>query len=309
MEDKKARTSNNFFVRFVSLSYFKVSNRRKFWFYIFLFLMAILFIFRYIYAKQFNEVPIVKTILDLLLYYVIASIILNSLKIVFISSYRKKKRYGVDKRDNIITGVESIYWIVLFIIIFIGTLQFIDFDLKTFFTSFALVSVAFSWIFKDYIANIIDGMIIMFSDDFKIGNYIMVGKYRGRIREITLINTEIMTDEGDIVFIPNTLIVQREVTNFSKVKYKRIIYEFEIDKLLFTKVRKIEKSIIKNLNKNFSDIFEEENFFLKVVKIHHEGALLSVEIPVKKYNFIVEDNIKKVVSLTVMEFIDDNLEE
>lgn len=310
MEEKNPKkSSKNFIIRFFSLSFFKVSSRRKFSFYIVLFLVAFLFVIRYIYSQQFNQVPGVKTTLDLLLFYFLASTILNFLKLVFVSSYRKKEKLSIDKRDNIITGIESLYWVILFIIIFVGTLQFIDVDLKTFFASFALVSVAFSWLFKEYIANIIDGILIMFSDDFKIGDYIKVGEYKGRIREITFINTEIRTDEGDIVFIPNTLIIQREVTNFSKVRFKRIIYEFEIDRTLFQKIRKIEKVILKNLKKEFSEILEEEKFFLRVIKIHHEGALLSAEIPVKKYNFTTEDAIEKNVSLSVMEFIDDNQED
>lgn len=302
--DKKAINKKNPFVKIVALSFFKVSNRRKIFFYIILGILGMIYVARFIYSKKFNQVPNVTLLLDLLFMYFILTTIFSLIKIITISTYRKIKKLPLTSTDNIILGIESLYWLFLGIAIFIGTLQFIAIDLQTFFTSFALISVAFSWIFKEYIANILDGLIIMFSKDFKIGDYIVVGEYKGRIRHITFMNTEIKTDEGDIVFIPNTLILQREVTNFSKIKSKRIIYEFEIDKFHFPKIRKIEKSIIKNLKKEFEDIFEEERFFLKVVKIHHEGALLSAEIPITKYNFALEDFVKKNVSLSVMEFID-----
>lgn len=113
-----------------------------------------------------------------------------------------------------------------------------------------------------------------------------------------------MTDEGDVVFIPNTLLFQREVVNYSKVKFKRIIYNFEIDKSLFPKIRKVEKSILRNLQKEFEEIIEEGKFSLKINTIDHEGASLSAEIPVKKYDFSTEFAIKKNISLSVMEFID-----
>jgi small-conductance mechanosensitive channel len=305
---KTKKTKNNRFLtlinNFITLSYFKVSNKRKVLFYSLLILMSTLFIIKYFYAKNLVQVPIVKTLIELLLFYMITLSILSFLKILIISIYRKLYKINIDNRDDLITGVESIYWIILIITLFIGTLQFIDIDFTTFFTSFALISVAFSWIFKEYIANIIDGILIMFSDDFKIGDYIKVGDYVGIIREITFLNTEIRTDEGDIVFIPNTLIIQREVTNFSKVKYKRIIHDFEIDKNLFTKVRKIEKLIIKNLIKEFGDVFESEKFFLKIVKIKGDSAVLAAEMPVTKYTFSIEEQMEKNVSLTVMEYID-----
>lgn len=303
MIDKKALKKKDV-LGFISLSYFKVSSRRKFFFYLVLFLVGVLYVTRYVYSQKFNQIPTVVLILDLLFMIFIISTIFNFVKILVISTYRKVKKIPITTSDNTIVGIESLYWLGLMISLFIGILQFVHVDIKTFFTSFALISVAFSWIFKEYISNILDGLIIMFSKDFNMGDYIIVGEYKGRIRHITFLNTEIKTDEGDIVFIPNTLILQREVTNFSKIKSKRIIYSFEIDKLLFPKTRKIEKAIVKNLNKDFEDIFEENKFFLKVIKIHHEGALLSAEIPVKKYNFIIEDEIKKNVSLSVMEFID-----
>jgi small-conductance mechanosensitive channel len=289
---------------FLSLSLFKISKKRKFFFYLGLFLASLLFTFRTVYNQQFTQVPIVKLSIDILLFYFIIITILNILKIVIISIYRKLNKIKSGYKDNIIMGIESLSLIILVMTLFIGTLQFTNLDLKTFFGSFALISVAFAWVFKEYITNIIDGILIIFSDDFIVGNYIMVGNYTGRIREITFLNTEIMTDEGDIVFIPNTLIIQREVTNYSKVKYKRIIHEFEIDKSLFTKVRKIENVIKKNLTKDFSDIFDVDNFFLKVVKIKHDSAILSAEMPVKSYSFTTEEQMEKCVSLTIMEFID-----
>jgi small-conductance mechanosensitive channel len=296
--------SNNSIKKIFSLSYFKVSSRRKFFLYLVLFLMSILFLIRYLYAQQLTQVTVVKTTIDVLLFYFIISSILNILKLVIISIYRKIQKIKSDHRDNVIMGIESLSWIILFVALFVGTLQFIDIDIKTFFASFALFSVAFSWVFKEYITNIIDGLLIIFSDDFIVGDYISVGDYKGRIREITFLNTEIRTDEGDIVFIPNTLIIQREVTNYSKVKFKRIIHEFEIDKSLFTKVRKIEKLIIKNLVKEFDDIFESDNFFLRVVSIKGDTAVLAAEMPVTNYSFTIEDKMEKSVSLTVMEYID-----
>lgn len=304
MVKNKNKFKNNIFKNIVSLSFFKVSNRRKFFLYLAVLLAGTLSLIRYFYSQQIIQTTVVKNLIDIFLFYLIVISILNFIKILFISSYRKVNKFPLSYKDNLTTGVESIYWILLIITLFIGTLQFVHIDLSTFFTSFALISVAFSWIFKEYIANIIDGILIMFSDDFKIGDYVRVGEYVGRIRDITFLNTEIRTDEGDIVFIPNTLIIQREVTNYSKVKYKRIIHEFEIDKSLFTKVRKIERLIKKDLIKEFDDIFESDKFFLKVTKIKHDSAILSAEMPVTKYTFSTEEQMEKCVSLTVMEFID-----
>ncbi len=109
--------------------------------------------------------------------------------------------------------------------------------------------------------------IILFSSDFKNGDYVKIGEFKGRIKDITFINLKLITDEGDIVFILNSLIFQKEVINFSKVKTKRIIYDFEIEKSLFPKIRKVEKSILKNLITEFEEIIEiEKNISLSVME-------------------------------------------
>ncbi|MCH8519353.1 MAG: mechanosensitive ion channel family protein [Nanoarchaeota archaeon] len=289
----------------LKLSFFRVSFRRKFFFYLIILFLAVVGIFRTFFSDfiEVSNLPFIKFI-DLFLLYLFIAVGLNFVKLFIMSTYRKRNKIQVGTIDNTIKGIENVYRMILILICLLATLYYSGIHLLTFFTTFALVSVAFSWLFKEYIANIIDGLLIIFSDDFKIGDYIKVNDFKGRIKDIRFMNTKIMTDEGDVVFIPNTLLFQREVVNYSKVKFKRIIYEFEIDKSLFPKVRKVEKSILKNLQKEFVDIIEDDKFTLKVNKIHHQGASLSAEIPVKKYDFSTEYLIEKNISLSVMEFID-----
>ena len=289
----------------LSLSFFRVSVRRKLLFYSSIVLLLAIVIFRFFVGdvERFSFIPFIGFI-DLILLYLVIGVILNFIKLFIMSSYRKRNKIPVGTIDNTIKGIENLYRVALIFISFFATLYYSGIQLITFFTTFALVSVAFSWLFKEYIANIIDGLLIIFSDDFKIGDYIKVNDFKGRIKDIRFLNTKIMTDEGDVVFIPNSLLFQREVINYSKVKFKRIIYDFEIDKSLFPKIRKVEKSILKNLQKEFEEIIEDDKFALRINTIDHEGASVSAEIPVKKYDFNTEFLIKKNISLSVMEFID-----
>lgn len=289
----------------LKLSFFKISFRRKFFLYLITSVLFLLGLFRFYFYDSYDmsQIPF-SGFIDLIILYLFIGVLLNFVKLFIMSTYRKRNKIQVGTIDNTIRGIENLYRVILIFVLFFATLYQSGIQLLTFFTTFALVSVAFSWLFKEYIGNIIDGLLIIFSDDFKIGDYIKVNDFKGRIRDIRFLNTKIMTDEGDVVFIPNTLLFQREVVNYSKVKFKRIIYDFEIDKSLFPKIRKVEKSILKNLQKEFEEVIEQEKFSLKVNTIDHEGASLSAEIPVKKYDFNTESAIKKNISLSVMEFID-----
>lgn len=289
----------------LKLSFLKISNKRKYIFYGLLLLLFVIGFFRYYYAKYYESMlPNFSIVIDITLIFLIVTLILNFIKLSIVSSYRKRNKLEAGSKDNTVIGIENLYRVIATVILFFTLLYYLGVNLVTFFTSFALVSVAFVWLFKEYLSNIIDGLLIIFSDDFKIGDYIKVNDYKGRIKDIRFLNSKIITDEGDVVFIPNSLLFQREVINFSKVKFKRIIFDFEIDKSLFPKIRKVEKNIIKNLKKEFEGVIEEDKFMLKVDKIHHQGALLKAEISVRKYDFTLEAEVEKNISLSVMEFID-----
>ncbi|MFP4401932.1 MAG: mechanosensitive ion channel family protein [Candidatus Nanoarchaeia archaeon] len=300
---KKSFLKSNAISNFIELSFLKVSLKRKLSLYISIIAVIALFYIRLVMAyDEFST--IIQRIIDLLLFYFCISLLLSTGKAILITIYRKRNKLSVGRHDNTIIGIDNLYWLLLSIIMFFGTLYYSGVEIVNFFATFALVSVAFAWIFKDYIANIIDGLIIIFSEDFKIGDYIHIDNVKGRIKDIRFLNIKLITDEGDVVFFPNTLLMQKEVVNFSKVKAKKIIYDFEIDKSLFTKVRKVERVIVKNLIKEFEGHIESENFAIQVNTINHQGASLSAEIPVKNYDFKVEHQIKKNISLSVMEFID-----
>lgn len=302
---KKKLTISVFFKKYVNLFNFKISNKLKIVSFLFVTLTIVLLLTRYIYTSKFETEDSTVLILDLFIFYIFSMTILNLLKNTIVSARRRVKKLSVHTKDNVIAGIHSLYIILGFFVILFGTLHFLDVELEKFFTSFALISVAFSWIFKEYISNIIDGIRITFSDNLKVGDYITSGDFKGIILDIDIMSTKISTDEGDIVFIPNTLLLSKEIINYSKIKFKRIIYDFEIDKSLYTKLRKLEKKIVKNLDSEFSDFFEKEKFFLKVVRVSGEVAHLSAEMPVTSYNFKLEERMEKNVSLTVMEFIDD----
>lgn len=289
----------------IALSSLKISDKRKHVFQALLFLLILLVVIRYLFTYIYQiSLPNFMALIDMFLLVLFVVSILSFFKLLIMSTYRKRNKLQVGHLDNTIIGIENLYRTLLIIVLFIALMHYSGVNLVTFFTSFALISVAFVWLFKEYLANMIDGWLIIFSDDFKIGDYIKVSEFKGRIKDIRFLNSKIITDEGDVVFIPNSLLFQREVTNFSKVKYKRIIFEFEIDKSLFPKIRKVEKRIIKNLKKEFEEVIEDDKFTLKVIKIHHEGALLSAEVSVRKYDFTIEADIEKNISLSVMEFID-----
>ena len=64
---------------------------------------------------------------------------------------------------------------------------------------------------KDFIPNAVSGFILHKKNKFKIGDTIEVNNIKGKIIEISLLETKIKVKSKDIVFIPNSLLTKSEV--------------------------------------------------------------------------------------------------
>lgn len=69
---------------------------------------------------------------------------------------------------------------------------------------------------KDFIPNITAGFFIHSKRNLKAGDKIRVNNIEGEILEVDLIETKIMTGNGDIILIPNNVLTKNEVELLKK---------------------------------------------------------------------------------------------
>lgn len=63
---------------------------------------------------------------------------------------------------------------------------------------------------KDFIPNFLGGLII-YRRKYEVGKKIKVGRVEGRIERIGLLEMEIRTKKGDLIYLPNSLLVKTKV--------------------------------------------------------------------------------------------------
>jgi small conductance mechanosensitive channel len=64
---------------------------------------------------------------------------------------------------------------------------------------------------KDFIPNVFAGLFLHRKGFLKKGDNIIVKDVKGKIIYINLVETRVQTKEGDIIYIPNTLLTKSEV--------------------------------------------------------------------------------------------------
>lgn len=235
--------------------------------------------------------------------YLAASVVASLVRVFSINSYRKRHSLPVGERDNFVLGIDSLTNLVVVFFTIVGALVVFRVPFQTFLTSISLVAVALVLIFRDYISNYLDSFRLMFSTDFKIGNYIRVGENtRGSISDISFRATKLKTDEGDVLFIPNTRLITSEVVNYSKVKFKRIIVPFSLPTDTVHPVEKLDTILKEHLLTAFPDLIQEKKIFLRILNIKEWHTDFALEVSVDQYNFSIEDKVVKAVYTCVLEY-------
>ncbi|HII71397.1 TPA: mechanosensitive ion channel [Candidatus Woesearchaeota archaeon] len=74
---------------------------------------------------------------------------------------------------------------------------------------------------KDFIPNAMAGFVMQRRKTFRVGQVIKVKGMMGKITRITLVETKIQTKEGDMIFIPNSVLSKTEVIYVASKKTKR----------------------------------------------------------------------------------------
>ncbi|WP_242921807.1 mechanosensitive ion channel family protein [Pontibacter liquoris] len=88
-----------------------------------------------------------------------------------------------------------------------------------------IIGLALGFAFQDIAANFISGVIIAVQKPFKVGDMIETNDYFGVIERITLRTIDIRQTTGELVLLPNKMVFENPLTNFSASGTRRIDLE------------------------------------------------------------------------------------
>ncbi len=227
-------------------------------------------------------------------------LLLDFIQMVVIFFYRRRKR--IRGSDNFIVGIGHIYSIVLVMGLIIGILSLLRIDPKSLLTSISIVFAGLAIITKEYVSNMITGMINTFSGEISIGDNISIGLHKGKVLDVTLQKVHLLNDDDDVIYIPNTLFHTMEVVNYTKRLIKRTSVEFEIGISHLNNVEEIEKMLIETLSP-FHEMIQEDSYYLRTAEVRKDYVLMKFQYILKVPNKDMERVIRRKTVRQVVEFI------
>jgi len=148
------------------------------------------------------------------------------------------------EEDNVVLAINRVATLVSGAAFIAAFFLLFEITWQTFFTSFSLVAVASVILTKDYISNMVNGMIFIVTDRFVLGDFVKIGNHEGKLINITLSSVYLRTEEGDFVAIPNNIVCAADIVNYSRREDGLVTVAFDIKPYLMKEVARLMDALI-----------------------------------------------------------------
>ena len=170
-----------------------------------------------------------------------------------------KRMLAKTKMEQITQGfISAIIKVILYLVLVLMLLSIIGIQISGIITALSAVVLAVGMALQGIIANVANGMVIVSSHIFKKGDFISVGGVSGSVENINFLFTTLKTPDSRKVTIPNSTIINSEVTNNGTYDSRRVEFTFPV--AYESDVEKVKEIVIDVIKSNGNVYFDPEPF-------------------------------------------------
>lgn len=119
--------------------------------------------------------------------------------------------------------------IILAVILILYDFSLLDIPLTSMIAVISAFGVAIGLAIQDSIANVANGLIMIGTRPFKVGDFVQIGSDEGRIEELRLMNTVLSTVDNRKLILPNRQVFTSKIVNYNMNPTRRIDLTFAVD--------------------------------------------------------------------------------
>ena len=188
-------------------------------------------------------------ILAALLILIIGFIISNLIGKLVVKGLQAK---GVD--PSIHSFIKTIVSLILKFIFILSALSTLNVDVSSFITALGAAGVTAGLGLQASISQLASGIQILANHPFKSGDYIDVGTVSGKVREIKMMYTVLITVDNKRVIIPNSYITSNNIINYNAEDRRRLDLVFSVSyDADIAKAKQVILDVVKKNNVVFTD--------------------------------------------------------
>ena len=152
---------------------------------------------------------------------------------------RLKEKMNPDVEDSMFRIVLKCIRGLIYVIAGFLCITELGYDLNGLVAGLGIGSVVITLAAQDTAKNLFGGLVIFMDKPFTVGDWIEIDKYEGTVEDITFRSTRIRTFENSVVNIPNAVLANESIINWSRMERRRNKVNLCLE--LNTPIEKVEK--------------------------------------------------------------------
>ena len=218
-----------------------------------------------------------QVILDAVLVFVVGWYLTKILLHIIVKMMEKSKIDSI-----VISFIKSGLNIAFKALVIITAIAQLGVDTSSFVTVLATVGAAIVLGLKDSMTGIVSGMIILFAKPFVKGDIVEVNGYIGKIEEIQLLYTYLMTFDNKMVVIPNNELASSTFVNYSHEDIRRVDLNFDIH---YENDVEKAKALILEVVSAHKDALKEPMPYARVAQYGENAITIAMRVWTKTENY------------------------
>lgn len=205
----------------------------------------------------------------------------------------KKILIKSDTDPGLVSFLTSFVSLASKILVFITAITQLGIQMTSFITLLGAAGLAVGMAFSGTLSNFAGGVMILVLKPFKVGDQIIALGTQGKVTEIQIFNTYLMTSDNKVIILPNGPVANGNITNFTKAKERRAEWIFPLP--YGTDVEEAKKKIEVFITEDHR-IIKEQKVAIGVQDYTDKMVNLSVKVWVKTpdHSEVIADLYNKV---------------
>ncbi len=174
-----------------------------------------------------------------------------------------------------LTFIVSIIRIAIMVVAVLIAASILELSTSGLIVSLGTVALAIGLALKDSFANLANGILIIINKPFRRGDFVSINGIEGKVHNIKLLTVELITFANLKIVLPNSTVLNGNITNYSALAIRRVDMEFSV--AYGSDMDKVEQVLHK--------IAEEHPQVLKAMKINifmksHDDSAITYAVKV-----------------------------
>jgi MscS family membrane protein len=216
------------------------------------------------------------------------------------------KQYSKAMSNEVTKLLTRLFKFIVITVGIMGLLQVWGINISAFVASLGLGGLAFALAAKDAAANIFGSIAILADKAISVGEWIKVDGVEGTVMDIGMRTTKIKTFENSVITMPNQIIANTKIENYSRRNERRI--KLRIGLTYDTSNKQMQNILnqIRDMLKSHQDISQKSTFIVNFDRFEDSSLSIFIYIFSNSSNWVKYLAIKEDINLKIIKIVEDN---